>query len=101
MAIDEVEVYVTPNGLGRAAIVRRSDGLLCVYVHIKLPAGYMPQHFAPSKSDSWVNDRTPKEDLYKDREPSSGLFGTVEDARRHIRSMPNLAEAALLPFTVT
>ena len=33
MAIDEVEVYVTPDGLGRAAIVRRSDGFLCIYLH--------------------------------------------------------------------
>jgi hypothetical protein len=99
MTINEVEVYVTPNGLGRAAIVRRSDGLFCIYVHIKLPAGYMPQHFAPSKSDSWVNDKTAKGDLYKDREPSSGLFGTIEDARGYIRGMPNFSEAALLPLT--
>jgi hypothetical protein len=101
MTIDEVEVCVMANGLGRAAIVRRRDGLFCIYIHYKLPADYMPQHFAPSKSDSWVSDRTPKEDLYKDREPSSGLFGTVEDARRHILSMPNFGEAALLPFKVT
>jgi hypothetical protein len=33
MNIDEVEVYVTPDGLGRAAIVQRDDGLLCIYIH--------------------------------------------------------------------
>ncbi len=37
MAIDEVEVYVTPDALGRAAIVRRSDGFFCIYLHWKWP----------------------------------------------------------------
>jgi hypothetical protein len=31
--IEQVEVYVTRDGLGRAAIVRRNDGWFSIYVH--------------------------------------------------------------------
>jgi hypothetical protein len=94
--IDEVEIYVTPNGLGRAAIVRRGDGWFCIYVHIKLPAGYLPQRFGPSAAESWMNDKTARAELYKDKEPVNGIFGTIEDARRHVRSMANFHDAVLL-----
>lgn len=95
MSIDEVEVYISSSGLSRAAIVRRPDGLFWIYKHVKLPPNYLPKHFANSASLSWFDDATPLEDLYKDKEPSSGIFGTVEDARRHLRSMPNFSDAAL------
>jgi hypothetical protein len=35
-SINEVEVWLSADGLGRAAIARRNDGLLCIYVHWKL-----------------------------------------------------------------
>ena len=95
MIIDEVEVYVTPNGLGRASIVRRADGLFCVYVHIRLPQGYLPQHFDTSNSHSWIDDTTPLADLYKDKRPASGILGTIDDARRYIRNMSQFADAHL------
>jgi hypothetical protein len=95
MAIDEVEVYFTPNGLGRAAIVRRKDGLFCIYVHLKLPLDYLPEHFTPSTSGSWINDTTPHSELYRDKEPRSGLFGTVDDARREVRSLTGFSDAVL------
>jgi hypothetical protein len=31
--MNDEEVYVTADGLGRAAIVRRADGLLCIHIH--------------------------------------------------------------------
>lgn len=95
MSIDEVEVYISPSGLSRAAIVRRPDGFFWIYKHVKLPPDYLPQHFANSVSPTWFDDSTPLEDLYSDVEPSSGIFGTVEDARRHLRSMPNFSAAVL------
>jgi hypothetical protein len=95
MLVDEVEVYISPSGLSRAAIVRRPDGFFWIYKHVKLPPNYLPEHFANSVAPTWFDDSTPLEDLYKDKEPSSGIFGTVEDARRHLRSMPNFSDAVL------
>jgi hypothetical protein len=95
MSIDEVEVYISPSGLSRAAIVRRPDGLFWIYKHVRLPPNYLPQHFANSASPTWFDDCTSLKDLYKDVEPSSGIFGTLDDARRHLRSMPSLSDAIL------
>jgi hypothetical protein len=41
MPVDELEVYVTRNGVGRAAIVRRSDGLFCIYRHLRESGNWM------------------------------------------------------------
>jgi len=99
MAIDEVEVYVTPDGWARAAIVRRSDGLYCMYVHRKLPPGAGIGHLTvrpdPRVSQSWMDDTTPLSELYRDKEPTSSIFGTLDDARRHIRGLPEFSEAVL------
>ena len=95
MTIDEVEVYLTRNGLGRAAIVRRSDGHFWIYVHWKLPLGYLPEHFAPSKSETWFDDTTPLSALYEDKDPATGIFGTTDDARRHLRTMAGFSDAVL------
>jgi hypothetical protein len=93
MEIDEREIYVTPDGFGRAAIVRRSDGLFCVYVHVSLPPGVLPERFAPSAFVSWLSDRTPVTELYKDKDPDSGLLGTIDDARRYVHSLEGFADA--------
>jgi hypothetical protein len=59
MAIDELEVYLTPDGLGRAAIVRRSDGLLCIYVHWKWSEAVLKTHNLDAGGrTSWINDST-------------------------------------------
>jgi len=97
MEIDEAEVYVTSDGLGRAAIVRRSDGLFCVYVHLSWPPNYLPEHFAPSDFVSWLSDRTPVAELYKDKSPDSGLLGTIDDARRHIHALEGFADSIQRP----
>jgi hypothetical protein len=95
VTIAEMEVYLTSSGLGRAAIVRRLDGLFCIYKWAKLPAGYMPDVFAPTTSASWRDDRTPLTELYKDKEPLIGIYGTVDDARRELLSQPGFADAYL------
>jgi hypothetical protein len=97
VSIDELEVYITPDGLGRAAIVRRDDGLLCIYVHWKWSESTLKQlEVAGDSRLSWRDDRTPISMLYEDREPEPSLYGTLDDARRELRGMPRFAEATRL-----
>jgi hypothetical protein len=56
MATDEIEIYVTRDGLGRAAIVRRTDGLFCIYCHGR-------------GSGSWLEDDNPAFLRYEIRIP--------------------------------
>jgi len=100
MAIDEVEVYVTPDGLGRAAIVRRSDGFLCIYLHWKwseesVKALNLDSGGAPTSRFSWFSDETPVSLLYEDKDPERGVYGTLDDARREMRSLRGFSEATL------
>lgn len=95
MTIDEVEVYLTPDGLGRAAIVRRSDGLFSIYVHWMMAQEHRRGIFAADKPTSWINDNTPVSDLYEGVPPESGIFGTIDDARRQVRSLRGFSEAVL------
>jgi hypothetical protein len=96
MAIEELEVYVTPNGLGRASIVRRNDGFLCIYLHWKWSEAFLKRHHLDAGGrTSWLDDRTPLDLLYQDREPESGLYGALDDARREVRSLPGFSDAAL------
>ena len=96
MNTQELEVYITPDGLGRAAIVRRPDGLLCIYVHWIWSDGAMEstglQRQGPS---SWHNDKSTPSELYADVRPEPGLYGTLDDARRQIRSLNGFSEALL------
>ena len=87
MMIDEIEVHITADGLGRASIVRRADGLLRIYVHWIWPETLPSKDQEWSYRTSWFTDKTPPEILYEDVEPRPGLYGTVEDARREIRAM--------------
>lgn len=95
MDVDELEVYVTPSGLGRAAIVRRSDGLLCIYVHWLLAEELRGGSFAPGGITSWINDNTPLSFLYRDKTPERGLYGTLDDARAEVRSLRGFSDAIL------
>ena len=86
MGIEELEIYITPDGLGRAAIVVRPDGLLCIYVHWRW-------------SGSWLEDDNPLLLRYEDPDPEQvataepGLYGILDDARRQIRSLRGFADA--------
>jgi hypothetical protein len=91
MTIDEVEVYVTSNGHGRAAIVRRDDGFFSLYRWI-----WQPEHFALWKSTSWMDAKVPDSVLYNEyTTPLVGIYGTVDDARREVQSLPGFAGASL------
>jgi hypothetical protein len=96
MSIDEVEIYHTPSGLGRAAIVRRSDGCFCIYKWIKLPVGYLPDVFVDSASANWSEAEISVNDLYADKEPLIGIYGTVDDARRELRTLSGFVDAFLV-----
>lgn len=88
MPVDEVEVYVTPNGHDRAAIVRRSDGFFCIYRHCRL-------------SGSWLEDDDPVMLCYDDPDPAQvarpeiGIYGSVADARHELKSIPGFSDAIL------
>jgi hypothetical protein len=95
--IDEVEVYITPDGLGRAAIVRRPDALLCLYLHWRWSAEFTKAHgWKAEGAQDWRQDRTPLPELYRDVTPEAGLYGTLEDARRELRSRRGFEDAVLL-----
>ena len=86
MPVDEVEVYVTRNGLGRATIVRRSDGFFCIYRHFR-------------ESGNWLKNDNAVLLCYDDPDPEQvarplvGVYGTVGDARKELRSMSGFSDA--------
>jgi len=86
---NEVEVYVTLDGVYRAAIVRRDDGLFCIYRHAR-------------SGGSWLEDDNPALLRYDDpnpeeiAQPEVGVYGTVADARNEIRSFPSFLHSVLL-----
>jgi hypothetical protein len=96
MLISELEVYITPDGLGRAAILRRSDGFLSIFVHWKFaPSVVKALGWVADNQVGWADDKTPLSLLYEDREPEVGIYGSLDDARRQIRSLPGFSDAEL------
>ena len=89
MSVDEVEVYVTHDGHGRAAIARRTDGFFCIYL------------FANWDDGGWFAFDGPTSLIYEDpniefeAQPEIGIYGTVDDARREIRSLSGFSDAVL------
>jgi hypothetical protein len=76
---EELEVYVTPAGRGRAAIVRRSDGQYCVCLRWRI-------------SGSWMDDDPNPDEGVR---PEEGLHATIEDARTHVRNLRGFSDAIL------
>lgn len=75
-SINEVEVWLLADGLGRAAIARRNDGLLCIYVHWKLAPDVLANgrfKTPPEYATTWIDDNTPLAALYEDIEPKPGI----------------------------
>jgi len=103
MTVDELEVYITPDGLGRAAIVRRGDGLLCIYQHWKWSEATLAAAGITSEGGhkDWFSDNTPPNVLYGDEypeetaRPEPGLYGTLDDARLQLRSLRGFSDAFL------
>jgi hypothetical protein len=86
---EEVEVYVTRDGLLRAAIVRRTDGFFCIYI------------FQPITYGGWFEFDGQTSLLYESQDPEFevkpevGIYGTVDDARREILSLEGFSDAIL------
>jgi hypothetical protein len=98
LSINEVEVWLSGDGLGRASIARRNDALLCIYVHWKLAPDVLANgrfKTPPGYARTWIEDHTPLAALYEDIEPQPGIFGTVDDARREIRTLAGFSGAVL------
>ena len=94
--IDEVEVHVSEDGHNRAAIARRADGLFCIYAHCKLPrAALTGLRLVPggNLADTWRDDHTPLEFLYRDCNPRDGIYGTLDDARSEVRRILGASES--------
>jgi hypothetical protein len=98
-SINEVEVWLSACGLGRAAVALRNDGLLCIYVHWKLAPDVLANgrfKTPPGYATTWTDDNTPLAVLYEDIEPKPGIYGVVDDARREIQNLPGFAGARLM-----
>lgn len=79
MDVDEQKVLLSDDGYGRVAIVRRQDGLFCLYQHWHwTPDAQRSLGIEPVKDRRWVRERA--RELYDGVEPLSGLYGSAEDA---------------------
>ncbi len=90
MSILEEEVYITPDGLGRASIVRRTDKLFSVYVHwnwSREDCSYFNVKFDETNKWTILDDQDTK--IYDDSEPMNSIFGDIDDARKAIFSLPD------------
>jgi hypothetical protein len=94
----EIEIYVTPDGLGRAAIVQMRNELFAIVLHwIWNPEVAAKAGIKSGGRTSWFNDKTPLRDLYEDIEPEPGSYITIDDARRKIHALPYFSHAVLEP----
>lgn len=81
MDIREEKVLLSADRYGRIAIVRRSDGLFCLYRHwLWPPETQRTLSVGPVQDRRWTADYEAA--LYDDAAPLPGIFGTIEDAER-------------------
>lgn len=89
MAIREEKILLSADRYGRIAIVRRPDGLLCLYAHWHwTPDAQHAFGVEPIEDRRWTGDQNL--DLYADARPLSGLYGTVADAEAEARRLLRL-----------
>jgi hypothetical protein len=92
--MDEQKVLITADGLGRIAIVRRPDGLFCLYEHWRWSADTQrAMNVQPVAERQWRDADYDRAAIYEDAAPLPGLFQTVEDAEREARSRRGFADA--------
>lgn len=94
--MDERKVLITPDGYGRMAIVRRHDGMFCLYEHWRWSVETQEMlRVQPVVDRRWSDDDYDRVALYEDIEPLPGLFGSVEDAEHEARSKEEFANAVV------
>lgn len=96
LLVDERLVLVTQDGLGRMAIVRRTDGLFCLYEHwFWSVEAKKIMRVQPVVDRRWTDDNIDPNCLYDDlTSPLPGLFASVDEAER-ARSRENFADAVV------
>jgi hypothetical protein len=93
--MDERKVLITPDGLGRIAIVERPDGMFCLYEHWRWSVDTQKaMKVQPVDNLRWTDADYDREALYDDVEPLPGLFGSIEEAEREARSKDAFSHAA-------
>ena len=96
--MDEQAVLITPDGLGRLAIVRRDDGLFCLYEHWRWSAATLEAFGAKgSAPERWTDGPYDRLALYEPSDhirPLPGVYGSVLDAEREARSRRGFEHAA-------
>ncbi len=81
MDIHEEKVLLSADRYSRIAIVRRPDGLFCLYRHWRWSPETQRAFGIGSVQDRrWTTDYNPA--LYDHVEPLAGIYGTIEDAER-------------------
>ena len=92
--MDEQKVIISPNGLGRIAIIRRDDGRFVLFEHWRWSVEMQTaMRVEPVLNRGWTDDDYDRNALYERTEPLPGLYGTVEEAEREGRSRPGFANA--------
>jgi hypothetical protein len=89
---EEISVLLSPDQCGRIAVVRRSDGLFCLYEHWHWSVeAQTAMRIEPAEDRIWSTDYDPA--IYKDKEPLPGLYGTLADAENEARSRLRLDDS--------
>ena len=93
--MDERKVLISPDGLGRIAIVRRPDGMFCLYEHWRWSVEMQEvMKVEPLRDRRWTDADYDRDALYVDVEPLPGLFGSVEEAEHEARSKEAFQDAS-------
>jgi|SRR3569832_1672156 len=91
---NECEVFVSKDGLNRAAIVLTKSGhYRFIFHHIWSEETKKKYNVSPSGRISWFGDVTPKEILYRYSRMDGSLFNDVNDARRELLSTALFSDA--------
>jgi hypothetical protein len=95
MVTREEKVLLSNDGRGRVAIVKRTDGLFCIYAHWRWPLEVQRAfNVEPIQDLRWTTDFDPT--LYYDAthqietRPRPGLYDTVEAAEKEARTLLGL-----------
>ena len=81
MGVHEEKVLLSADRYGRIAIVRRPDGLFCLYRHWRWPPETQRRFGVGDVQDHrWTGEYDAA--LYDGVDPLPGIYGTIEDAER-------------------
>lgn len=84
--MDERTVLISPDGVGRIAILRRPDGMFCLYEHWRWSVDMQKaMRTEPVRDRRWTDVVYDRNALYDDVEPLLDPFGSVEEAECEAR----------------